>query len=234
MVAFIGLINTKYHPADIPSRPEVYPESCRASIINQMIKHISYHPALISYQAEAFNQDTGRDAWFTPYWIRSVLRHSPQPPSFDLFADATNAITRKFCSIQNPFTVEHLDGKDVYFYQPPYSTMGSTWQQCNSVMTTASSTGFWGLVPLHFFQQVIQPQLMQHCCYCSLQVDYKHPCHHAPPGASFRSLLFFLSPTCVCDYLEQSQSSANLHAAPSSRKADLHLANPSSQSQRSH
>ena len=171
-----------------------------------MLKHIYYHPALIHYQLEPFTQDTSHDAWFTPYWVRSLLRQSPLEPTMDLFADATNALTRKFCSEQDPFSPEKLDGQDVYFYQPPYSTMGTTWKQCFAQLTKATKLGFWGLVPLRFYLHQIGPALKdsRHCCTRHIKLDYHHPVLNSTQGASFSSILFLLSPSCVCDYLEQS------------------------------
>ena len=224
LIIFIALINTKVHPADIPSRPKSFPDNSSRTRVKAMLKHIYFHPALIHYEAVPFKQDTSRDAWYTPYWVRNFLLKSPAPPTLDLFADATNALTRRFCSLDKPFSKDKLDGLDIYFYQPPYSTMAATWQDCYSVMTTASKQGFWGLVPLSFFNNCVRPLLSSHCCSRQLDINYRHPSLPVTPGANFPSLLFFISNSlCVCNHLEQHYISADhtQHVAASSRTTDL-------------
>ena len=145
--------------------------------------------------------------------MRWLLRKAPAPPTFDLFADATNALTLQVSSPLHPFTPTTLLTSETCFFQPPYKDLTTHWLSCMTHIHT--TTGFWGLVPHSFFKQEVLPHFpTRHCCFKKFQVNYKHP---TLPGdrASFKSVVFFLPATtptptsepvppthkCHCHYL---------------------------------
>ena len=204
--AYLNLINTKYHPGDLPSRV-CYTLSKVPQVTTELLKHIDSHPALVATEPTPFVQDTTRNAWTTPDWIRWLIRKSPHPPTFDLFADSTSALTIHHFSQANPFHPSILDTTHTCFYQPPYKLLDTTWKQCASHLPT--TTGLWGLVPSKFFTEVILAPHSLHICSRAWQVNYSHP---NLPGdrANFTSTLFFVPPqrkstphtgTCQCNYL---------------------------------
>ena len=204
--AYLNLINTLYHPADYPSR--VY---CSLDFAPQTVKDklnvIELHPALITTEPEPFRPDLSRQAWATPDWMRWFILKAPLPPTVDLFADLTSALTKQHYSMKNPFHPQVLQSPEICFFQPPYNELSQHWQACLPHLPTAE--GFWGLVPKNFYLEELKPSLgKHHICKWSGQVNYTH---HTCKGqkANFKSTLFFIPPTdrltttCHCQYLHK-------------------------------
>ena len=201
---YIALINTRYHPADIPSRaPSMTPKPCDQQV-QAKLDYIATHPALISSTDNAYFPDISSDAWATPEHIRKLLLKSPAPPTWDLFADQFNALAIHYCSLQEPFTPAVLTEEFIFFYQPPYQLLNQTWSLC--LPKLSHTAGFWGLVPTVFYEQHIEPSLPSgHICAMTLHLDYQHPTL-PQPGATFLSTLFFINPSpqeCMCSLFSE-------------------------------
>ena len=197
---YLNLINTRFHPADYPSRHELSLQPVPATVLAQL-RFIATHPALITADPIKFEQDTSRQAWSTPDWMRWIITKSPIPPTQDLFADQTSALCPNYFSQSDPFNPAVLKTGKICFYQPPYKLLSDTWQQCRSHLPTP--VGFWGLTPKSFYLQQVRRDITCHICACNQQVNYYHP---TLPGtrAAFKSTLFFIpgpSQPCLCSYL---------------------------------
>ena len=202
--AYVNMINTRFHPGDIPSRLPTEQKAVSAAV-KQRLDYIRTRPSLITVEPLAYNPDTSRDAWSTPQWMRKIILKSPRPPTWDLFADQTNALTCHFNSLENPFTPAVFNRSAVFFFQPPYKLLLETWQETWEALLESSSLQLWGLVPKGFYRNVISPMNQSlHCCSVTTQLDYIHPTVTDQPGSMFESVLFFFSKSsyCVCHYLQ--------------------------------
>ena len=198
------LCNTRYHPGDIPSRqPTVM--SLATPAVKAKLQHIRVTPSLLTVEPVAFAPDLSHGAWSTPAWMRKLILRSPIPPTWDLFADQTNALCQNFCILQQPFTEAVFNNEAVFFYQPPYDMLSSTWDQCQSAFHRLTPLQLWGLVPLNFFTEELLPSMQgEHCCNIQCYVDYDHHSLPTTRGAQFMSVLFFHSHSqCVCQYLHR-------------------------------
>ena len=170
--AYLNLINTQYHPADHPSR--VYqPLAPAPNPVMHLLQHIAVHPALVATNPAPYRPDLSRQAWATPDWMRWYILKTHHPPTVDLFADQSNALTTKYFSLQNPFRSDVLDSNQICLFQPPYADLLLHWQACLPHLPT--TVGFWGLVPKNFFLEEVKPSLKNaHLCTWSGQVNYRH------------------------------------------------------------
>ena len=201
--AYVLMINTRFHPADSPSR-EPLPDFTGpvTPAVMKQLDYIRTHPALLTVEPKAYDPDLSSNAWATPQWMRKVILRSPVPPTLDLFADQTNALTKNYCSLQQPFTEAVFQHPAVFFYQPPYEMLSDTWPLCRTAIKSMSAQ-LWGLVPAGFFSSNILPHSTSHCCSTLCHVDYDHTSATHSPGAKFESVLFFFSPSvCMCKYIK--------------------------------
>ena len=174
--------------------------------MKKKLEHLRTRPALLTVAPIAYKPDVTHGAWSTPQWMRKLILRSPVPPTWDLFADQTNALTQAYCSVHMPFTEKVLiEEKAVFFYQPPYKLLQTTWQDCFRALNKLPQLQLWGLVPINFYLDTIAASsLPQHCCNRPCHVDYVHTTIDSSSGASFTSVLFFLSQSnCVCNYLHR-------------------------------
>jgi len=202
--AYLLLCNTRFHPGDVPSRqPTVM--SLASPAVKAKLQHIRVTPSLLTTCPVAYDPDLSHGAWSTPEWMRKLILRSPIPPTWDLFADQTNSLCKDYCSLQQPFTETVFNKEAVFFFQPPYELLTTTWNQTHSAFNMLNPLQLWGLVPLAFYMQVLQPSLCEvHCCHNQCRVNYNHHSLPTSSGALFKSVLFFLSHTqCVCQYLHR-------------------------------
>ena len=212
-LGFVNLVNTKHHPADYSSRVFIENSTRVPPVVATKLAHLQSHPGLTTSSVQTLTQDQTRQAWSTPDWLRWYIRKTPAyPPTIDLFADHTSALTAEYYSLAHPFQATCLQREEtVAFFQPPYDRMADHWKAC--VPYLPPSRGFWGLVPTSFYHQAVQKSFPDlHLCSINLQVNYIHP---TLPGdrAAFTSTLFYIPhqpspPTpshpllCICGYLK--------------------------------
>jgi len=204
-LAFLQMINTKFHPADIPSRT-FHPLQPAPQNVMARLFHIATHPTLVQSQPQAYVPDCSRDAWSTPNWLRWFIMKSAHPPTIDLYADHTNALAPEYFDLQHPLDPLVTPGHTAFF-QPPYAILQPAWQQCLALIP--SLAGLWGLVPCRFYHDVIKLSIPTHICTFRAQVNYQHPTLQGD-RASFKSTLFYIPaiptihnphPPCHCHYL---------------------------------
>jgi len=212
-LAFLQLINTRHHPADIPSR-KVYKLQPATPEVLAKLAYIKTHPTLLHLEPLKHDPDCSRDAWSTPPWVRWIVLKSSNPPNFDLFADKTNSLSLHHFDLQNPFNPNVLQAHWTCFFQPPYQLLTAAWDACQPFLPPKA--GLWGLVPKSFFLQKILPTGPGHLCFKHMQVDYQHPTLKGT-RAKFKSTLFYMPaavlrtslptqppPDCHCHYIHNS------------------------------
>ena len=186
-LAYLQLVNTRFHPADIPSRSFHNLQDAPRSVQEKLF-HIATHPSLLTTHTQPYDPDCSRGAWSTPNWLRWYILKAQHPPTFDLFADHTNALAEDFANLEHPFEPQMLD-QHTTFFQPPYEKLQAAWTACQPHLPT--SAGMWGLVPYHFYMEVIVKDYHHHICHSRMQVNYQHPTLHGS-RALFKSTLFYL------------------------------------------
>jgi len=204
-LAYLQMINTRYHPADIPSRTFHTLQNAPQDVQDKLF-HIATHPTLLTSTPQKHDPDCSRGAWSTPNWLRWYILKSDHPPTHDLFADHTNALTESYSDIQHPFDPQVLQSQ-ITFFQPPYEQLQTAWDACQPFLP--SLAGMWGLVPFHFFMEEIVKTYPYHICNSRMQVNYQHPTLQGK-RANFKSTLFYMPalehnhlpyPThCQCHY----------------------------------
>ena len=199
----LAQIDTKLHPADIPSRtfyslqPVDSTIQLKIDFLTLFPGHINSNPK-ISLDLAALH----RDAWATPASLRKIILNSPHPPTLDLFADPTTTLTPLYFTMQHPWTPTDFH-KHVLFFQPPYSDILFHWKSLLKFLP--SSQGIWGLIPASTFTSLFNYHPYKprgHICHYTLHVDFTHPHYTSPPGAKFDTVIFFISPSkvCLCPY----------------------------------
>jgi len=212
-LAYIAYTPSEFQPADIPSR--LYMQTQPATQhIHLRLEQLHLFPSLIAYTKEqcenltTFHPDLSPDAWSTPPSIRHIVRTSPIPPTYDLYAEPTTALATQYSTVDNPvlpstYQQQSPTGHEhVFWFQPPYSHIHTA---THTLALAAPTITCWALLPasfMHHFQRAMNKHV---CTSPPLNV------HFIPPGgapgsgshtpAPFLTVLCHVGQSCLCHWL---------------------------------